>query len=179
VTATRFLEYTYGRLHTWLYRATEGGPEKRRIIPALFALACFSLALTPLWQPWISEEHANSIAIGAVAAVFAFKCGLFTWMRHRMRQWTTNVTPFGMVLIDFFTALVLQTITLAEVFGTGSIYAWGGSQAPEWFRAIQRAQLIGTGAYTLATGIAVAWEMARTRSMRVRKEAPADAESNG
>jgi apolipoprotein N-acyltransferase len=138
---------------------------RRRVIPLVIALAFGLAAFSPVVSGWPSDPVADKWTLFAVAWMFAFKAGLFWWMRQRMHDGIRRLTRFGAALVDFFTGVVFCDLALVVVIAVAYWYARSCACAkptsPYWLRLSDRSVLIAGVALVISTGGAVAFEMRR------------------
>lgn len=135
---------------------------RRRTIPFALALLVLLVGLAPLKIGAINAEQADIWTLILASFVFAFKSGLFAWMRYRMVTDTRRLTVFGLALVDFFTALTVMAIVLAAVFMVTFVYAYQGTTPLSiGLRTLNRACIVSAGVLVIATGTAAAFEMRR------------------
>jgi hypothetical protein len=138
---------------------------KSRMIPFVVAALVVIVTSIPIWSGVFSERAATLWTIFFLVVIFLFKTVLFWWMRRRMTEPGRVLTNFGQAILDFFTALILFSLTFSIIFGLTYYYALSEQIQPDWLRLYNRVAIAGVGSLVIGTGVAVAWEMRRIRGV--------------
>lgn len=160
---------------------------RRRLIPVAAALVILASSLIPVSLGWIDESTAIRWTLALVALSFGVKAVVFGAMRRRLGI-SDESTVFGIALADLVAGLAVLDIVLSYVFSAAYFYAQGvnltacrrrqdgtidsaaclaslqAAAMPQWMTIANRSAIATLATLAIGTGVAVLWEMSRSRT---------------
>jgi hypothetical protein len=166
----------------------------RRWIPVIAALIVGAAVVIPVWLGLVSESTAIRGTLLLVAVSFGVKAVVFAVVRRRLGD-SSAMTMFGVSLADWVASLAVLDVVLCYVFSAAYFYAQGidltacrprnatinpalclqtmqAGAMPQWMTIANRAAIATLVTLTIGTGVAVLWEMNRSREKLAVREIP-------